>query len=423
MKVGNSKFHESMTRIEADALKLLANQNLISIHRAYGWGTSTLFQVIEFAKFGSLHFQLKNINDACKATAHRGVLDEGIIRLLLHDSVHCLNHMHTKAQFVSGDISPMNVLVNECGIFKLCDLGTTRPVDFSTQETVRIPVHERILNHAFVCPHFKHEGILGGFSDVFSLGKTVYMACVCHYRDVSNLVADAIEWDSREFAARMKRHPIPSHYSQVLRRTLQAMVDPDFTLRPTAEELASIRWLSAKAIECQRQRVRLTFQPVPTEAVKGLNDKYKKAYGHVDRENPIGREPIAKFDTEDGLVYTRTERMTEEPEAFVPEQAKQEEKKSEVEESKLESAQEKSMISSSEDADHQKHPQEEPLKPVDSPSLNQPSPQPTQLDQEESKSAQSKDEQVQLDLTHSPTSKVDQPIEKHRDCCCSCLLQ
>ena len=141
------------------------------------------------------------------------------------------------------------MLINALGVVKLCDLGNARPLDFNKLGQERLPVSQRILNLSFVSAEFHKDGIIGPFNDIESLGKTIYHALICTHRDVNDVMIRALDESSQTFYNFMKLNPIPEDFSKELRIVVESMVDPDWTKRPTAEDLASICWLTEEDIQ------------------------------------------------------------------------------------------------------------------------------------------------------------------------------
>lgn len=245
---------------------------------------------------------MRNINSPPENQPKRAQLDEGTLRLLLLDTAKCLAHLK-KSGWWHGDLAPANVIIDDLGVFKLIDLGNSRPLDPSKTRQDNLPRSERIFNPVFVSPEYLKDGVIGFFNDIHSLGLTIYHACICNHQDIDNLIVKALDWQPADLALWLQKHPLPAHLSPVFRETVMAMMDPDFTKRPTADELVSMEWLSETGVECQRQRVRTTFAAVPTDEQEGLHKKYEDKY----EADKLGeRDPIAQFTNTGGYVYTQT---------------------------------------------------------------------------------------------------------------------
>jgi serine/threonine protein kinase len=94
---------------------------------------------------------------------------------VIYEMSQALKCMH-KFNCIHRDVKPQNILLNvtKKGLYftavsKLCDFGTAKPIlmDSSVRNTVN-PAHTR----GFCCPKVL-TGIIGSFTDVYFLGKTM----------------------------------------------------------------------------------------------------------------------------------------------------------------------------------------------------------------------------------------------------------
>ena len=137
-----------------------------------------------------------------------------------------------------------------------------------------------------------------------SLGLTLFHVCIVKF---GGSIVEVMKWYPSHVSKKVKKYAWPSHFSDVLRATIESLVNENYRLRPTAEQLASIQWLPAAGVDAQRKRVRMLFEKVSCEEEPGLHEKYKEALAKGEK---VKRETKSTFNTKGVVEYTATVRVT-----------------------------------------------------------------------------------------------------------------
>ncbi len=155
-----------------------------------------------------------------------------------------LAHLHGLG-LVHRDVKPGNILLQDDGCTKLCDMGLVRPLEHAATLTETAMV---VGTPAYMAPEQAEGGELSAASDVYSLGLTLF-ECLTGKIPLQGDTAVAT-------ALLRRRSPPPRRLTRSsgcpswLARLLRRMLDPDPRERP-----------SAAAVEGALRRQRARFRP------------------------------------------------------------------------------------------------------------------------------------------------------------------
>lgn len=145
---------------EAKVLAQLSHPNIIAVRR-YFKAVGSAYIVMDYCDGTSLSDVLKN----------RGTMTADGLRQILFPLVDALSYLHRFGIF-HRDIKPANIYINDRGIPILLDFGAARLQLSATNENGFLQVTD-----GFAPPEqYAAQGVVGPWSDLYSLGCTCYFA-------------------------------------------------------------------------------------------------------------------------------------------------------------------------------------------------------------------------------------------------------
>uniref|UniRef100_A0A668SWI6 Protein kinase domain-containing protein n=1 Tax=Oreochromis aureus TaxID=47969 RepID=A0A668SWI6_OREAU len=223
-----------------------------------------------------LVMELVSGGDLFEAISDRGKFSEAEAGLMVSDVSEALNYIHCKS-IVHRDLKPENLLVKQvaAGICRL-KLG-----DFGLAMVVTEPVFTICGTPTYVAPEilFVLVFCLSGYGvavDVWALGVILYIL-VCGFPPFRSRDRDQVELFQLIKQAQLN---FPSPYwdpiSEEARGLIRALLQPDPTVRLTAEQTLLHPWVKAMASTC-KQRALTDKTPRDIETTGGKPETIQKA--------------------------------------------------------------------------------------------------------------------------------------------------
>uniref|UniRef100_A0A668SXK9 Protein kinase domain-containing protein n=1 Tax=Oreochromis aureus TaxID=47969 RepID=A0A668SXK9_OREAU len=227
-----------------------------------------------------LVMELVSGGDLFEAISDRGKFSEAEAGLMVSDVSEALNYIHCKS-IVHRDLKPENLLVSfrieqvAAGICRL-KLG-----DFGLAMVVTEPVFTICGTPTYVAPEilFVLVFCLSGYGvavDVWALGVILYIL-VCGFPPFRSRDRDQVELFQLIKQAQLN---FPSPYwdpiSEEARGLIRALLQPDPTVRLTAEQTLLHPWVKAMASTC-KQRALTDKTPRDIETTGGKPETIQKA--------------------------------------------------------------------------------------------------------------------------------------------------
>jgi len=197
---------------EAKALARLNHPNLVGIHD-FGDVQGMLYIIMEYAPGRSLYH-----------TAHGHSAEEKDAALLVRDMCLGLEHAHEHG-IIHRDITPTNVIIDECARPKIIDFGLARPVNDNRTEKIVFGTP------GYIAPEvLSTKNPVDQRSDIFSLGVILYELLVGKIPDTPyQLPSSVSDTDPRfDTVIRKSIDPLPQNrYSSAgeMARDLQYLID------------------------------------------------------------------------------------------------------------------------------------------------------------------------------------------------------
>ncbi|XP_038581392.1 serine/threonine-protein kinase DCLK2 [Micropterus salmoides] len=206
-----------------------------------------------------LVMELVSGGDLFEAISERGKFSEAEAGLMVSDVSEALNYIHCKS-IVHRDLKPENLLIEyvAAGICRL-KLG-----DFGLAMVVTEPVFTICGTPTYVAPEILHETGYGVSVDVWALGVILYVL-LCGFppfrsrdRDQEELF-QLIKQGQLNFLS-----PYWDPISEEARGLVRALIQPDPTVRLTAEQTLLHPWVKAMASICRQRALTDKTQRNPT---------------------------------------------------------------------------------------------------------------------------------------------------------------
>lgn len=77
-------------------------------------------------------------------------------------------------EIIHRDLKPSNILVNEQGTPRLLDFGIAKELHSLEEDTERTRSGLRMMTPEYAAPEWANEGVVGPYTDVYSLGVILY---------------------------------------------------------------------------------------------------------------------------------------------------------------------------------------------------------------------------------------------------------
>ncbi|XP_034561139.1 serine/threonine-protein kinase DCLK3 [Notolabrus celidotus] len=252
-----------------------------------------------------LVMELVSGGDLFEAISERGKFPEDEAGLMVSDVGEALNFIHCKS-IVHRDLKPENLLIEHVA----ADICRLKLGDFGLAMVVTEPVFTICGTPTYVAPEILSETGYGVPVDVWALGVILYIL-LCGFppfrsrdRDQEELF-QLIKQGNLHFLS-----PYWDPISEEARGFVKALLQPDPTMRLTAEQTLLHPWVKAMASTC-RQRA-LTDTAQKKEAASGvepdrnqghartnsLETEIDKTTGHYRREVEIAHVEISEKQTE-----------------------------------------------------------------------------------------------------------------------------
>ncbi|XP_044027629.1 serine/threonine-protein kinase pakF [Siniperca chuatsi] len=209
-----------------------------------------------------LVMELVSGGDLFEAISERGKFPEAEAGLMVSDVSEALNYIHCKS-IVHRDLKPENLLI-ECVAASICRLKLG---DFGLAMVVTEPVFTICGTPTYVAPEILHETGYGVAVDIWALGVILYIL-LCGFPPFRSR-----DRDQEELFQLIKQghlhflSPYWDPISEEARGLVRALLEPDPTMRLTAEQTLLHPWVKAMASIC-RQRA-LTDKPQRSAAATG----------------------------------------------------------------------------------------------------------------------------------------------------------
>ncbi|XP_041867269.1 serine/threonine-protein kinase DCLK3 [Melanotaenia boesemani] len=248
-----------------------------------------------------LFMELVNGGDLFEAISDRGKFSEAEAGLMVSDVSEALNYIHCKS-IVHRDLKPENLLIEEVasGISRL------KLADFGLAMVVTEPVYTICGTPTYVAPEILCETGYDVAVDVWALGVILYIL-LCGFPPFRSR-----DRDQEELFKLIKQAQLhfPSPYwdsiSDEAKSLVRSLLQPDPTVRLTAEQTLLHQWVTAMASTC-RQRA-LTDKPersmAAAEPVRVQRPTVKKA------AESLTDKSMEPFCSEEEITLRRHDKLT-----------------------------------------------------------------------------------------------------------------
>ncbi|KAM4539604.1 serine/threonine-protein kinase DCLK3 [Odontesthes bonariensis] len=212
-----------------------------------------------------LLMELVSGGDLFEAISERGKFSEAEAGLMVSDVSEALNYIHCRS-IVHRDLKPENLLIEQVagGIFRL-KLG-----DFGLAMVVTEPVFTICGTPTYVAPEILRETGYGVAVDVWALGVILYIL-LCGFPPFRS--RDRDQEELFELIKQAQLH-FPSPYwdsiSEEARGLVRSLLQPDPSVRMTAEQTLLHQWVKAMASNCRQRALTDKTQRYKADASAGL---------------------------------------------------------------------------------------------------------------------------------------------------------
>ncbi|XP_028279713.1 serine/threonine-protein kinase DCLK3 isoform X2 [Parambassis ranga] len=232
-----------------------------------------------------LVMELVSGGDLFEAISNKGKFSEPEAGLMVSDVSEALNYIHCKS-IVHRDLKPENLLIEQVsgGICRL-KLG-----DFGLAMVVTEPVFTICGTPTYVAPEILYETGYGVAVDVWALGVILYIL-LCGFPPFRSR-----DRDQEELFQLIKQgqlhFPFPywDTISEEARRLVKALLQPDTTIRLTAEQTLLHPWVKAMASVCRQRALTDKTQELRSTADTGAEPESALRA----TESPTGKTPGSK---------------------------------------------------------------------------------------------------------------------------------
>ncbi|XP_070841369.1 serine/threonine-protein kinase DCLK3 [Chaetodon trifascialis] len=290
-----------------------------------------------------LVMELVSGGDLFEAISERGKFSEAEAGLMVSDMSEALNYIHCKS-IVHRDLKPENLLIERvaAGICKL-KLG-----DFGLAMVVTEPVFTICGTPTYVAPEILCETGYGVAVDVWALGIILYIL-LCGFPPFRS--RDRDQEELFQLIKQAQLHFLSPYWdliSEEARGLVRALLQPDPTMRLTAEQTLLHPWVKAMASVCrqraltdkgQRNTADTRTEPdrvqrlAQTNAAETVTDKtlghtssegespHKELSRHDERQTETGRGPNEDKPLEQQSKETSTDHISTQFKGHTPSEA------------------------------------------------------------------------------------------------------
>lgn len=210
---------------EVDVFSKLNNNNIIKMVDFLN-DNELIYMIMEYCVNGDLH----------NLIAKKGALPEAQARFMFQSLLNAVSYLHSK-NIAHRDLKPENILLDQRFIIKLTDFGFCRQTEDNQlfQTKCGSPV--------YTAPEIISQPLYDGkMSDMWSCGVILYV-----------MMTGRIPWDATSeqqlyFQIQTARFHIPSSVSPSAANLISELMNPQPSLRMTAEAALSHPWFSESSI-------------------------------------------------------------------------------------------------------------------------------------------------------------------------------
>lgn len=251
-----------------------------------------------FQEIDSLYIAMEYIDggDLEKKIAQRGhsFLPEREILFAFVQVLLALNYLHTEKHILHRDIKPQNCFLTRHGIVKLGDFGVSRELN-GMQDLAKTVIGTPF----YLAPEMWDHHPYSYAADIYSLGVVLYELCT---------LKKPFEAENQpELLVKVMKHdhkPLPSFFSNDLRRLVESMIQLDPSLRPTCSEILQMELIqnAIKELAEYNKNQKPEKKSVPKTAFVSSNSKQIAAKKNLGRGRLLHADVIsnaANSDSED----------------------------------------------------------------------------------------------------------------------------
>ena len=274
---------------EVNILRELKNQNIVRYHdRIIDKKNAKIYIIMEYCEGGDLGQLIKR----CKKT--KETIAEDVIWKILTQVVIAVHYIHNfkSGKILHRDIKPSNVFLDKDNNVKLGDFGLSR--ELSDQSKF---AYSNVGTPYYMSPEQIDQCKYNEKSDIWSLGCFLYELVTFHPPfEAKNQMELAMKIKS----GNVKR--INKNYSEELWRVITWLLNTDYNLRPSSEQLLNIPEISVRLRE-KRIKETLSKIKVIEENLKSkeslLNEREVKIN---EREKNVIQKEIELKNKENELI-------------------------------------------------------------------------------------------------------------------------
>ena len=231
---------------EVNILRELKNQNIVRYHdRIIDKKNAKIYIIMEYCEGGDLGQLIKR----CKKT--KETIAEDVIWKILTQVIIAVHYIHNfkSGKILHRDIKPSNVFLDKDNNVKLGDFGLSR--ELSDQSKF---AYSNVGTPYYMSPEQIDQCKYNEKSDIWSLGCFLYELVTFHPPfEAKNQMELAMKIKS----GNVKR--INKNYSEELWRVITWMLNIDYNLRPSSEQLLNIPEISVRLRE---KRIKETLSKI-----------------------------------------------------------------------------------------------------------------------------------------------------------------
>ncbi|XP_040909690.1 serine/threonine-protein kinase DCLK3 [Toxotes jaculatrix] len=267
-----------------------------------------------------LVMELVSGGDLFEAISERGKFSEAEAGLMVSDVSEALNYMHCKS-IVHRDLKPENLLIERVA----ADICRLKLGDFGLAMVVTEPVFTICGTPTYVAPEILCETGYGVAVDVWALGVILYIL-LCGFPPFRS--RDRDQEELFQLIKQGQLHFLSPYWdpiSEEARGLVRSLLQPDPTVRLTAEQTLLHPWVKAMASICrqrtltdkaqrstadtgaERERVQT---PAQTNAAETMTDKRP---GHTSSEGQIAHKELSRTDERQAEMKKDGERYEDKP--------------------------------------------------------------------------------------------------------------
>nr|CAB3254896.1 hormonally up-regulated neu tumor-associated kinase homolog A [Phallusia mammillata] len=213
---------------EGKIMQMMQHPNIVQV-----------FDILETGNNYYLVTELCSGGELIEIVTEKGSLPETTVRRYTHQLVNAVGYLHEK-NIVHRDLKVENILLDSDDNIKIIDFGLSNTLTHAQRDT-SCPLTTQCGSPAYAAPELLAKKPYGPKVDVWSIGVITFALLA------GKLPFTVEPFNIPKLCRKMQRgemNPIPAAASTQCRIFIRKLLQPDFQLRPSINEVAKMRWVA-----------------------------------------------------------------------------------------------------------------------------------------------------------------------------------